>query len=141
LFIFPPFDKMINQKGKNMASKIMLDLQGAILQADLYDTPDAVELLNMLPVEIEMSRWGEEFYGDCGLKQKLSKGARVEIEAGELAVWPQGSALCIFFGRTPASIDEKPKAASKVNPIGKITSDLSVLKDLGFHITAKISKI
>jgi uncharacterized protein len=124
-----------------MAPKIMIDLQGVTLQAVLNDLPEAIELFNMLPAEIEMSRWGEEFYGDCGLKQKLSGNARVEMEAGELAVWPEGSALCIFFGRTPASIDDKPRAASPVNPIGKIIGDLSELKDLGFHIKAKLSKI
>ncbi|MGE5623620.1 MAG: cyclophilin-like family protein, partial [Methanocella sp.] len=37
--------------------------------------------------------------------------------------WPPGSAFCIFFGRTPASIGPEPRAASPVNVFGKLVGD------------------
>jgi hypothetical protein len=47
---------------------------------------------------------------------------------GELGYWPPGSAFCIFFGRTPASTDDRPRAASAVNIIGKVLGDATVFK-------------
>jgi len=44
------------------------------------------------------------------------------MHVGELAYWPQGSAFCIFFGRTPVSINSEPRAISNVNVIGALLS-------------------
>ena len=63
------------------------------------------------------------------------------MEVGELAIWPDGNALCIFFGPTPASTDEKPKAISPVNPIGMIEGDVSFLKGLSHSVEVEIEKI
>ena len=43
---------------------------------------------------------------------------------GDVCYWPQGEALCIFFGPTPASTDEKPRAASPVTVVGRISEGL-----------------
>ena len=56
--------------------------------------------------------------------------AREEVEVGELGYWPVGSAFCIFFGPTPVSTDEKPRAYSPVNIIGKIHGELVELKSV-----------
>lgn len=52
------------------------------------------------------------------------------MEVGELAYWPTGNAFCIFYGRTPASMDERPRAASAVSPFGKIEGDATVLRQI-----------
>ncbi|MBA7483348.1 hypothetical protein ES707_18862 [subsurface metagenome] len=85
-----------------------------------------------------MSRWGDEYYGDCGLDVKEEPQARTLMKVGELAVWPPGSALCIFFGPTPASTADAPVAASNVNPIGRVTSQLESLKELGSSIKVRV---
>ena len=64
--------------------------------------------------------------------------ARELMEVGEVAIWPPGSALCIFFGPTPASTGEEPRAASKVNPIGRISSGAEALKKLGPSIRLRV---
>ncbi len=61
-----------------------------------------------------------EYYGNCGIDAELSQDARDVMEAGELAVWPAGNALCIFFGPTPVSKGNEPRAISPVNPVGKL---------------------
>jgi len=42
--------------------------------------------------------------------------------------WPPGTALCIFFGPTPASRGEEIRAASAVNMVGKMVGDPTVFK-------------
>jgi len=62
------------------------------------------------------------------VEAKQEKDARDLVAVGELGYWPPGSAFCIFFGRTPASTDERPRAASPVNILGKIQGDATVFK-------------
>jgi hypothetical protein len=87
-----------------------------------------------------MSRWGEEFYGDCGLSIPADASAREIMEVGEIAYWPPGSALCFFFGPTPASTDERPRAASAVVPLGKFKGGVDALRSLGSSIVAELSR-
>ena len=108
------------------------------LIAQLNDSPSAKALLEKLPLDLRMSRWGDEYYGNCGLEVEEEPQARDLMEVGELAVWPPGSALCIFFGPTPASTGEEPRAASKVNPIGRISSGVEALKKFGPSIQVRV---
>jgi hypothetical protein len=63
------------------------------------------------------------------------------MEVGEIAYWPPGKALCIFFGRTPASTDERPRAASPVIPIGRVTAGLDGLRPLGKRVKMKFQVV
>jgi len=91
-------------------------------------------------VTVRMSRWGEEFYGDCSLSISADAGAREIMEVGEIAYWPPGTALCFFFGPTPASTDERPRAASAVVPLGKFSGSVDILKSFGSSIVAELSR-
>ncbi len=94
--------------------KIKISVAGNELIADLKDTPTATKIYESLPVEGRANVWGEEIYFDISLDLELEPEARAEIEVGELAYWPTGKAFCIFFGRTPVSIDEKTTGFSPV---------------------------
>ena len=121
-----------------MGQQINITTGKVELSAELNDSPSAKALLKKLPLEFRMSRWGDEYYGDCGLDVAEEPEARELMQVGELAVWPPGSALCIFFGPTPASTDEQPRAASKVNPVGRISSPVETLKKLGPSIKVRV---
>jgi hypothetical protein len=56
--------------------------------------------------------------------------ARAEVEIGELAYWPMGKAFCIFFGPTPVSRDDKPRAYSPVNVFGRVLGDATAFKGI-----------
>ena len=117
---------------------IKIKIGDLTLSAKLNDSPSAQKLNTLLPVEFSMSRWGDEFYGDCGIDIKLSQDARDVMEIGELAVWPSGKALCIFFGPTPVSIKDEPRAISPVNPVGRLTDSTEGLKKLGSSVKVRI---
>lgn len=121
-----------------MPTHIIIRIEELELSAELNDSPSAKKLMSLFPLEITMSRWGDEYYGDCGIKAELSKDARDVMKVGELAVWPTGNALCIFFGPTPASRGEEPRAISPVNPVGKLIDSSGPLKKLGSSVRVKI---
>jgi hypothetical protein len=121
-----------------MPTPITIKINTLQLSAELNDSPTAIKVMSMLPMEFSMSRWGDEYYGDCGIKTTLSEDSRDIMEVGELTVWPAGNALCIFFGPTPASRGNEPRAVSPVNPVGRLLDSPEVLKKLGDSIHVRI---
>ena len=87
----------------------------------------AQSILNELPIESEVSRWGDEVYFMIPVSVEL-ENSQIEVELGDLAYWPEGQCFCIFFGRTPASSDETPVAASPVNVFGRVTEEPTIFK-------------
>lgn len=88
-------------------------------------------LADALPVEGRAARWGDELYFDVPVDVGLEPNARAEVEPGTVAYWPQGPALCLFWGPTPASTGSEPRAASPVNVVARLddTAPLSALPD------------
>jgi hypothetical protein len=106
-----------------MGKKIRIESGGVSTTADLYDNDTSTRIYETLPIEGTVSRWGEEIYFSIPVKLAEAGDSRQDMQVGELGYWPPGNAFCIFFGRTPASSDETPRAASDVNPFGKIIGD------------------
>jgi len=100
------------------------------LKAELNDTSTAKAIAQALPIEASGNRWGGEIYFEIPVAAELEKGARDVLEDGELAYWPTGNALCIFFGPTPASNADEIRAASDVNIVGKINGETTKLSDV-----------
>ena len=63
------------------------------------------------------------------------------MSVGELAYWHPGTALCIFFGRTPASVGDEPRAASAVDPIGQVSDGVEQLKGLGQSVSVTVEAV
>jgi hypothetical protein len=124
-----------------MSERVRITIGGAVLHAQLYESNTSRAFFELLPLKVAMGRWGDEYYGDCGLSVQLEHDARADMEVGELAIWPQGSALCIFFGPTPASVDDRPRAVSPVNPIGRIQEDTEFLKSLPPSIDVEVAGV
>jgi len=100
------------------------------VSAELFDTSTAETILQALPIEGAVNTWGDEIYFEIPLQIALEPEARADVEVGELGYWPTGSAFCIFFGPTPMSAGEKPRAASAVNVFGRIVGDCAPLKSI-----------
>ena len=59
----------------------------------------------------------------------------------DVAYWPEGRALCLFYGPTPISKNEKILAYSPVNIVGKIIDDSSNKSDILDQIRVKTNVI
>ena len=109
-------------------AKIIIDAGNVSVSAALNDSATAQAILDALPIEGKANIWGDEIYFDIPVSIEQAADARAGVEVGDLGYWPVGSAFCIFFGPTPVSTDEKPRAYSPVNVFGKITGDATRLK-------------
>lgn len=111
---------------------MIIETEKGSFEVGLYDGCAARELVKTLPQEISMSRWGNEFYGSLNKKVECG-GERLRdvFEIGEVAIWPDGNALCIFFGPTPASRGEEPRMISPGAGVGKIKGDAVLFRDFG----------
>jgi hypothetical protein len=85
----------------------------------------AKAITSSLPIKARASRWGDEIYFRIPVSLN-EENSQEEVEIGDLGYWPPGNGFCIFFGRTPASTGNKPKAASPVNVFGKIIGEATV---------------
>lgn len=87
----------------------------------------AQAIRDALPIHGRANRWGDEIYFSIPVTVPVEK-AQEEVEVGDLAFWPPGHGFCIFFGRTPASTSEKPRAASPVNVFGRVSGDATIFR-------------
>lgn len=95
--------------------------------AELNDTPTAILVWDSLPIEASGSTWGDEIYFRTPISAE-EEDAREVVDMGDVAYWPPGQALCLFFGPTPASQGDEIRPASAVNVLGRIEGDATVLK-------------
>jgi hypothetical protein len=93
------------------------------LFAQIYENETGNAILDILPIVGQANRWGDEIYFSIPLSLNRDPDARDVVQMGELGYWPDGNALCIFFGKTPMSHGDEIRAASPVNIFGMVTDD------------------
>lgn len=87
------------------------------------------EILKNLPFTGYAERWGEEIYFSTPIAILNANETR-NIEVGDIGFWAPGSAIAIFFGKTPMSKGNKPVPASPVGLFARIEKLKDVLSDL-----------
>ena len=121
--------------------KIRITAGKVSAEALLNDSPTATAIWNALPIEGRGNTWGDEIYFPIPVDAKQEKDARDIVAVGELGYWPPGSAFCIFFGRTPASTDDRPRAASAVNILGRLQGDAAAFKAVSSGTRVKLERV
>jgi hypothetical protein len=119
---------------------IQIHVGDVTLQGELNESPTASLIWEALPIEDMGNRWGAEIYFAIPVKAELDDTARAVVEHGDLGYWPQGHALCIFFGPTPVSRGDEIRPASPVNIVGKIRGDLRALKEVADGTIVRLAK-
>jgi hypothetical protein len=120
--------------------KICITAGKVVADAVLNDSPTATKVWEALPIEARGSTWGDEIYFSIPVDAPQEKGARDLVSVGELGYWPPGTAFCIFYGRTPASTDDRPRAASAVNIIGNVVGDATVFRTVSSGARVRLER-
>jgi hypothetical protein len=100
----------------------------------------AEALIKSLPFKSRAEFWGHEVYFQAPFNVGL-ENAREVVDFGDLAYWPEGPALCLFYGPTLSSPSpEVIKPYSPVNVIGKIIGDPKILSRVNEGEELKVEK-
>lgn len=95
--------------------------------------PRTVDLVvRRLPVEGRAALWKEEVYFETPIKMGEEK-AKATVEAGTIAFWPMGSAICIFYGTS--------QPYSPVSILGKIIGNLELFKQVKSGTKIRVESI
>ena len=123
-----------------MVEKIKISVENLSIEAEMLDTPTARKIIAALPFEGSVNVWGDEIYFNIKLHLELEPDARQDVEVGDLAYWPAGPAFCIFFGPTPVSAGDQPRAYSPVNVFGRVLGDAGQFKTVSSGSVIEISR-
>ena len=110
------------------------------LEAELNDSPTSQQVWDALPIEGSANLWGDEIYFEIPVMAAQAADARALVEVGTLGYWPVGHAFCIFFGPTPVSTDERPRAYSPCNILGRVLGDARLFREVGNGETVVLSR-
>ena len=106
-------------------------LENIIIELDCTNSPKTCkDIFDSLPFSVSAHLWGEEIYTDESSITQPEENAKALVELDDVAYWPSGKAMCLFFGPTPIGRKGEIKPYSPVNVVGKIVnSDKSVIKN------------
>lgn len=100
-----------------------------ILELNDKNSPKTVKsFLENLPFTLELNVWGDEIYTSSSPITIPEENSKSPVSLNDVAYWPTGKAICLFYGPTPNSTGNEIIPASPVNVIGKIINpDKSIL--------------
>jgi len=106
------------------------EVEGEFIRYLAPRTVDAI--VRRLPFEGRVALWKEEVYFEIPVKIGEEK-AKSKVEKGDLAFWPMGNALCIFYGES--------QPYSPVNIIGKVTKNLELIKHVKSGAVIRVERL
>ena len=85
-------------------TKIIFEFEKLSIEGELNDSPTSKALINSLPIEGISQIWGDEIYFSTSISKENDEWAKETVDLGDIAFWPPGNAICLFFGHTPVSL-------------------------------------
>ncbi len=96
-------------------------------------SPKTVDaLIKRMPIEGRAAVWKEEVYFETSARLGSEK-PKGKVEVGDIAYWPMGSAICIFYG--------KSQPYSPVSVLGKITMNLEIFGQVKSGTRIKVEQL
>src|SRR5919109_5095306 len=109
--------RMIELEFSELSDKVLIELD------DSLSPKTVAAIIDSLPINVMINRWGDELYTDAIPSAKVGEeSAKAVVRLLDVAYWPEGSALCFFYGPTPISKQGQILPYSPVNIIGRITT-------------------
>ena len=129
-----------------MKKKILVritELENITIELDDTSSPKTcVRFLKSLPFSVTAHIWGEEIYTDESPITQSEENAKDLVNLNDIAYWPNGKAICLFFGPTPIGKKGEIKPYSPVNVIGKIINpDKNILSKMNEGTKITFNKI
>jgi hypothetical protein len=114
---------------KKIVKVDILNSSSIILELNDENSPKTVKsFLEQLPFNLELNVWGDEIYTSSSPIDIPEENSKSPVSLNDVAYWPTGRAICLFYGPTPIGKNGEITPASPVNVIGKIIDpDKSVL--------------
>ena len=128
-----------------MKHRMIMEIKGslsAVLELDDSFSPNTVsEFVDRLPFTVNLNIWGDEIYTSESPISHSEENAKATVSLNDVAYWPTGRAVCLFYGPTPLNSSGKIVPASPVNILGKILSpDKEILRSAdGKEATFRLS--
>jgi len=111
-----------------MRLKLVFERAGSIVVELTGENPKTAEALKrVLPFESRARRWGDEVYFETPAVAEEEKTSEL-VNVGDVAYWPPGRAICLFYGPTPISEPGEIRPASPVNVIGRVVEGVDMLR-------------
>ena len=121
--------------------QIQISTGNLTLTATLNELETANQLWESLPITGRVQIWGDEIYFSIPLNVEEELGSQETVQAGTVAYWPPGSALCLFWGPTPITAPGEIRPASAVNVVGILDNDPNLLAEVPSQAQIIIEKI
>ena len=114
---------------KHIVRLDILNSTGVTLELNDDTSPKTVRsFLDNLPFTVDLNVWGDEIYTSSSPIDVPEENSKTPVSLNDVAYWPTGKAICLFYGPTPIGKKNEITPASPVNVIGKIIDpDKSVL--------------
>ncbi len=129
--------KAVSLEFSELHEKVAIELD------DSQSPKTVMAIIGGLPITVTINRWGDELYTDETPVKVKEENAKSVVSLLDVAYWPEGSALCFFYGPTPISKQNKIMPYSSVNMIGRIKNMpadvqeyLTLVEKL--HVTKKV---
>lgn len=113
-------------------SLINLKFPSCDIIVKLRPTSTAKAIKRILPYKSITKTWGEEIYFETPIIEDLDleNNAKDVINLGEIAYWVEGNCIAIGYGKTPISINNEIRLATKTNIWGDAKLNVVKLKDI-----------
>jgi len=129
---------------KHKIEIVIPQLKNIEIELDDSNSPNTVKkFVENLPFTVGLNLWGDEIYTEESQIQEKEENAKPLVELNDVAYWPTGKAICLFYGPTPIGKKGEIKPYSPVNVVGKILKpDKSILRKIsdGSEATFQLKK-
>ena len=129
---------------KHKIEIVIPQLKNIEIELDDSNSPNTVKkFVENLPFTVGLNLWGDEIYTEESPIQEKEENAKPLVELNDVAYWPTGKAICLFYGPTPIGKKGEIKPYSPVNVVGKILKpDKSILRNIsdGSEATFQLKK-